>query len=727
MRFRFITSHHVTLLILLSIAATTLAVYWQVRLFDFINFDDPSYVTHNIYIHSGLSLKSVIWAFTTWHAGYWIPLTWLSFMVDMELFGQWAGGYHLTNVVFHILNTLLLFYCLKRSTGAFWRSAFAAFLFALHPLQVESVTWITERKDVLSTFFYLLTILTYVRFIEVRTFSRYLLVVAFFILGLMSKPMVVTLPCALLLLDYWPLRRFEIKISSRRRAASKEEKKKSRNIISVLPSLIQEKIPLFVLSAVFSALTVVTQKEAGAVQELHRLPFMARISNALVSYVKYIGKFVIPDKLGIVYPHPGSLIPLWQPLAAGVFLVTVTAFVIQMSVRKSGYCLTGWLWYLGTLFPVIGLVQAGVQSMADRFCYVPIIGLCVMVAWGIPDIVARWRYSKKVLVVLSVLVLLILGVRSWFQIGKWKNSYTIFKHTLSVTENNFLVHTALGGFLMQQDYFELAIEQYKISLKICPYQPEVYYSLGMAYSRKGMTNEAEAQCRMVLEDKPEFVLGYIGLGKMLYEQDRFKEAQREFEKALQVDENCTLAHLGLGKIFYSQGKLDEAIDIFKKALKIEPNLYFIRASLGYVLYEKGYHNEAIEELHAASRGCPDDPDLFFNLGKVMKAVGRLDDAIESFRQALILKEEDAEINAALGTVLAMKRRIEEAIEFLEQAVRLDPELAEARYNLGLALELAARYPEAVLHFEKILTLPKAVKYYDLAREAQSRINDRSKE
>jgi len=712
------------------IIGSIMATYYQVVDFDFINLDDPTYILRNSYVQSGLSFKSITWALTSWSSGLWMPLTWLSFMVDFELYGLWSGGYHLTNVFLHIISALLLFHFLRRVTGKMWRSACVATLFALHPLQVESVAWIAERKDVLSTLFWLLTMLAYVWFLDDRKPLRYIVVIVLFVGGLMAKPMLITLPFALLLIDYWPLGRFETACHNEQRKKYQKcptyiKQMKSVNYYHI--NLILEKIPLFVLTLLFSVVTFLAQRHVGAVSSLETISLKTRVANALASYIKYIYKMVWPYPLGVLYPHPGNTLSFWHIVVSVVVLTGFTVLVVWAAKKKYGYLTTGWLWYVGTLFPVIGVVQFGAHGMADRFTYIPIIGISIMVVWGISDLPIRWNYHKYFLPALSIVVFIALGILTWHQVGLWSGSQSLFQHTLSFTDDNFLVHNALGGFLLKKDRFDEAIKQFKMSLEINPYQQEAYYNLSLAYSGKGMTDEAEARCRAVLAGKPEFVLGHIGLGKMLYENGRFEEAEKEFTKALKIDKNCTLAHLGLGKILILQDKLDKAINVFQMALKIEPNLHNIRASLGVVYYQKGYFCEAIDELQTASRGCPDDPDLFFNLGKALKAVGRLDDAIESFRHAQILKENDAEINAALGTVMAMKGRTGEAIGFLEQAVRLDPELAEARYNLGLALELAARYPEAVLHFEKILTLPKAVKYYDLAREAQSRINDRSKE
>lgn len=372
------------LLISLFLVMAILAVYLQVRNHDFINFDDDLYVTINPHVQAGLTLDSITWAFTSTRASNWHPLTWLSHMLDCQIYGMNPGQHHLTNVLFHILNTLLLFFVFMRMTKDLWQSGFVAALFALHPLHVESVVWLAERKDVLSTFFWMLTLWSYVRYVERSGLNRYLPVLFFFILGLMAKPMLVTLPFVLLLLDYWPLKRF--------RLGSSEDGQDCRPERFYL-GFIWEKIPLFLLSAGSSVITYMVQKSSGAVSTLAVIPVHVRIANAIVSYVSYIGKMIWPHNLTILYPYLKSII-YWQVVGAGLLLAVITVVVFRMMKTKP-YVAVGWFWFLGTLVPVIGLVQVGLQAMADRYTYVPLIGLFIMVAWGVPDILGKWRYKKK--------------------------------------------------------------------------------------------------------------------------------------------------------------------------------------------------------------------------------------------------------------------------------------------------------------------------------------------
>ena len=363
-----------------SLVISILCIYWQVRHFSFVNYDDPQYVTANYAVQAGLAFENIRWAFTAVHANNWHPLTWLSHMLDCQIYGLDPGRHHLTNVLFHILNTLLLFLVFKKMTGALWKSAFVAALFALHPLHVESVVWVAERKDVLSTFFFMLTLWSYTRYVERTNLYNYLMVLLFFMLGLMTKPMLVTLPFVFLLLDYWPLQRFCFGSSD------------SNGQRSFYWGLVWEKMPLFILSSASSVVTYLVQKSSGAVNSLAAIPFHVRIANALLSYVSYIEKMLWPEHLAVLYPYPNVILP-WKIVCAGLLLMMISVFIFRR-LRSKPYLAVGWLWYLGTLVPVIGIVQVGAQAMADRYTYVPLIGIFFIAAWGGADLVTKWRFRK---------------------------------------------------------------------------------------------------------------------------------------------------------------------------------------------------------------------------------------------------------------------------------------------------------------------------------------------
>jgi hypothetical protein len=412
-------------LICLILGLITFAVFYQVHGFKFITYDDPSYVYNNPDIQSGVTLESIKWAFATGWTGYWHPLTWLSYMLNWQLFGSNPAGYHIVNLIFHIINTLLLFIVLGQMTRSIWPSAFAAALFALHPLHVQSVTWVSELKDMLSTFFWVLTMWAYLRYVNKPGITRYFWVVIFLALGLMSKPMLVTLPFVLLLLDYWPLERF------RRHT---------------LLYLIGEKIPLFALSAASSVVTFLIQQSSMAVVSLNLLPLKFRIFNALVSYTGYIEKMFWPGRLAVFYPHPGRNISVMYAVISAGLLLAATVLVIRFGKNRR-YLVTGWFWYIGTLVPVIGIVQVGIQGMADRYSYIPLTGLFIIIAWGVPDLLTKWRYKKIVLASLALLIVSTISITTYNQLRYWRNTLTLFQHAIDVTKDNFMAMNELAWYL----------------------------------------------------------------------------------------------------------------------------------------------------------------------------------------------------------------------------------------------------------------------------------------
>jgi hypothetical protein len=530
--------HRLQLIVCLFLVVVTLAVYWQVGNHEFINFDDNLYVTENSHVQAGLTLKGVKWAFTATHAGNWHPLTWLSHMLDCQIYGLNPGGHHLTGLLFHLMNTLLLFVVLKQMTGALWQSALVSALFALHPLHVESVAWVAERKDVVSAFFWLITMWAYVRYVKSPVFSRYLLVLVFFALGLMAKPMLVTLPFVLLLMDYWPLERLQL------------------NSLSTLwgdkagvRGALWEKIPLFALAAVSSVITLIAQQGGGALASMDHLPLYVRMVNALVSYVSYIGKMIWPLKLAIFYPHTGML-PIWQAAGAGLLLVCISVLVIR-TARQRPYLAVGWLWYLGTLVPVIGFVQVGAQSMADRYTYMPLIGLFVMIAWGVPDLMARWRYQKPVLAICTGVILSAFGICTWFQVGHWKNSVALFTHTLSGTADNYVAH----------------------------------YNLGKAYGKIGRFREEFVQYQEVIRINPRFARAYYNIGVLFGKMGNYREELQAYKRAVSLKPDYAKAYCNLGAAYAQMGRYSKAVSAFKEAVRLNPDDRAARQNLK-MAYEK---------------------------------------------------------------------------------------------------------------------------------------------
>ncbi len=467
-------------LICILLPAIALIAFWRVTQCDFISYDDPTYITENIHIRHGITIAAIRWAFTTVYASNWHPLTWMSHMLDIQLFGLKPHGHHFTNLLFHIANTLLLFFVFNRMTKAAWQSAFVAALFAVHPVHVESVAWVAERKDVLSTFFWMLTMAGYVHYVEDPRLKNYLAVLLFFVLGLMAKPMLVTLPFVLLLLDYWPLRRFELKFN---------------------PRLLLEKIPLFALAVLSCIVTYIAQNRGGAVVSLEQFPLDVRVENAIVSYIAYIGKTIWPNNLALFYPHPESL-PLWQVVGAAVSFAAVT-FVAIWKAKKAPYLAFGWFWFAGTLLPVIGIVQVGAQAMADRYTYVPLIGLFVAASWGIADLSQKWRLRQTVLIASSALILSFLVIAACRQVGYWNNSIELYDHALNVTGNNDIILNNRGVAYGKLGNIEESISDYDSAIKINPRYAEAYNNRGIAYGKLGNHRQAISDYNRAIEINPE--------------------------------------------------------------------------------------------------------------------------------------------------------------------------------------------------------------------------------
>jgi Flp pilus assembly protein TadD len=595
--------HLSELLMSLFLVVATLAVFWQVQSHEFVNYDDNVYITENRNVQGGLTQKTLVWAFTTTYASNWHPLTWLSHMLDCELFGLTPRGHHLINLLFHVASTLLLFLVLARMTNLVGRSAFVAALFALHPLHVESVAWVAERKDVLSTFFWILTMWAYVRYTEHPGFRRYLLVFLLFALGLICKPMLVTLPFTLLLLDYWPLRRIELGKPTESNALQTQKSTSFGHQRSVGFGLIWEKVPFFFLAGVSSLVSLLAQHQGGAVASLELLPLKIRIANAFVSYATYLWKMIWPLHLAVFYPHP-SMVGIWKLFGAGLFVVSLSVLVIRLA-RKCPYLPVGWFWYLGTLVPVIGVIQVGAQAMADRYTYVPLIGVFIILAWGVPDLLARWRYRRIALAISLGLILPVLMARAWLQVQHWQNTMTLFAHALEVTDHNYLAHTHVGGVLVSRGDLDRGIVHYTKALRIKPNYSLAHYNLGIALDRKGKLDEAIAHYSDALRAKPDYSKAHSNLGVALARQGNLDEAINHFRKALQIEPDLAEVHYNLGRALALKGRLHEAIVHYSEVVRIMPDLSQGHYNLGIALVQEGKLSEGIKHLETAVRLEPD--------------------------------------------------------------------------------------------------------------------------
>ncbi len=557
-----IQSFRLTLVISLLLTLATAAAYWQLPGHDFISIDDNVYVTDNAYVDAGLTFSSIKWAFTTLTAEFWHPLTWISLMTDSQLFGNRPGGYHLTNLLFHIFNTLLLFFFLKKAAGKLWSSAFVAALFALHPLHVESVAWIAQRKDVLSTFFWLLTLWCYAHYVERPTRLRYACVLVFFIFGLMAKPMLLTLPFVLLLLDYWPLGRWQHDGAWRSLA---------RNGWTCA----REKLPLFGIMVIAAIVTYMAQKFGGGLDSVSPYPLFDRLANALVAYGNYIWKMIWPQNLAFFYPFPDYL-PAWQIALAAITLGLITAGAIK-SIKDHPYFIVGWLWYLGTLVPVIGLVKIGDFAMADRYTYVPLIGLFIILAQGLPAILEKWRYKEVALGLAATIVITSLTIVTWIQTRYWSDSITLYTHAIRVTPNNFLAHYALGDILAGQEKMNPAITHFAEAVKIRPQKATLRNALGRALASQERFDEAIPHLMRALQIKPDKAEAHYNAGLVLAAKGQLKKSIDHFSEALRLHPALiqaqrahppvvASAHFKRGKAFEDQGDIDKAIREYKQAL-----------------------------------------------------------------------------------------------------------------------------------------------------------------
>ena len=579
----------------LFLVLATLTVYGDLRNHHFVNYDDGLFVTDNPTVQGGLTPYGLIGAFTSTCAGLWHPLTMLSHMLDCQLFGLHPGGHHLTSLLFHIANTLLLFLWLQRTTGALGPSFLVAALFALHPLHVESVAWVAERKDVLSTFFWLLTMWAYFWYAEAPGLGRYLLTLVCFILGLMAKPMLVTLPFVLLLLDYWPLHRWGLNRSAAVSPAKgpsmvSPDRKTHQGVSS--KRLAWEKAPLFALALLFSIVTFFAEKEIGAVTSLQDLAFTSRLANAMVAYVSYLGQMFWPAHLAVLYPLPRHNPPIWQALAAGLALAVLSLLALRQA-RRHPYLPVGWLWYLGTLLPVIGLVQVGGQAMADRYTYVPFIGLFIMVAYGMADLGARWRVPRFLLPVGAGVVLSAVMICTWVQVSYWRDSISLYEHTLKVTSSNPLIQSNLGFALAAQGKMDQALAHYAEALRLKPDLADTHNNLGMALAAQGKMDQAMAQYAEALRLKPGLAGAHNNLGLALAAQGKMDQAMAQYAEALRLKPDLAETQNNLGVALAKQGKIDEAIARFQKAIQINPDFPGAYSNLGLALAIQGNIDKAI--------------------------------------------------------------------------------------------------------------------------------------
>jgi tetratricopeptide (TPR) repeat protein len=626
-------------LIGLLLALITLLAYWPVAYDGFVNYDDGLHVSDNSAVKSGLTLKSIQWAFQFSRSDYWHPLDFLSHMLDCQLYGLAPAGHHLTNVLLHATVAILLFLVLREMTGALWRSAFVAVVFAIHPLRVESVAWVSERKDVLHGVFFMLTIWAYVRYVRHPwSLARYLAVVLLFALGLMSKPTLMTLPFVLLLLDYWPLKRFVPLAVPGDAGGAKSAGWRSQR--PVLTRMVVEKLPLFMLSAASCVQAAIGNRPAFEINK--SLPRMLQISNAMTSYVAYIWQMVWPVKLAVLYPFPGKGLPLGEVIGAVVLLVLISIGLFLLRQRHPCY-LVGWLWYLGMLVPMIGFIQAGAQARADRYTYLPQIGLYLLLTWAAADLYARWRHRRLVqagVIAAAVLVLAGCLVLTENQLRYWRDSESLFRHALAVTKDNYIAHLNLGTAFQDEGRLNEALAEYRASAQLAPDYPCVHKNLGSVLDALGRPEEALAEYRLALQIEPRVPALHDGIGIVFVELGRFDEAMSEFVAAARLDPAYPWPYFQMGKALLKQGRDAEAIDKLREALRISPDNYQILAYAARVLAanEKPEVRDGQTALvYAVKANVLSDGTLPFvldALGMACAETGRFDDAQEAIERAI---------------------------------------------------------------------------------------------
>jgi tetratricopeptide (TPR) repeat protein len=652
--------HWQVLMIYFLLACITLVVYLPVLKLDFVNFDDSAYVTSNLNVSSGLTWSGVVWAFRNFHSSNWHPVTWISHMVDCQLYGLKPAGHHMTSALLHIANVLLLFGLLKGMTGAMWRSAFVAGLFALHPLRVESVAWVAERKDVLSGFFGLLTLLAYAKYVkwkfEIRNSKLeanpkfetriaifyYCLALAWFALGLMSKPMLVTWPLVMLLLDYWPLRRVDGR---------------------ALAPLVLEKIPFFVLSAGSCVITFLAQRQGGAVVPMQSFPWLFRMENAAMSYVRYIGKLFYPHNLAVVYPKVAGW-PLEEVLFGSILLV-VAALIVITNWRR-GYLVTGWLWFVVTLLPVIGLVKVGDVSMADRYTYLPAIGIFVVIAWGICELTSRWSSRSIPLAIGATTILISCAIVTRMQLPYWQNAKSLFEHALAVTGKNALAEINLGVY----------------------------------FTQTGQLNRAREHYESAIAADPNFAESWVGKGYILAEEQKYDEAIQDYEYAMNLKPDLADTRINYGKALFQVGRTNEALQQFREAVELSPKEAIGHYNLGYNLFAVGDVLGAVAEYRTATELNPKLVAAWHNLGGVLAQQGKVDDAVACYLKAVQIEPGDVAAHGELGQLLLAQGKNDDAAKEFLAVLQRAPEDSQAHYQLAMALTAQGKSKEALAHYRR---------------------------
>jgi protein O-mannosyl-transferase len=670
-----------TITVCLLLAALTLLCYWPVLSHQFVCLDDEHYLFDSGYVAKGLTWSGVVWSLQTGYFCNWHPLTWLSYMLDAQIYGMSPGGFHLTNLLFHIANSVLLFFFLKSMTQRLWPSALVAALFAWHPLHVESVAWVSERKDVLSTFFFLLTLFSYFRYVKEREISPpvpnhalrfYLLSLLLFILALASKQMVITLPCVLLLLDFWPLQR--ISLSTR------------RDSVSSALVLLREKLPFFALAFAAGAVAFAMQKAGGSVSSFEAIPMRLRIANSLFAYVAYLSNTFWPANLCAVYPL-SSHFRLIGVLAAAILLGAVSALFV-FRIRQNPFLVVGWLWFVGTLAPVIGLIQVGSQSRADRYMYIPAIGLSIALIWGIDALFDSWPRRFQLLAIPSIAGLAACLVCTRVQVGYWHDSERLSRHAIAAVPNNYLGYNVLGKALHDLGRKEEAIRALNEAIRLVPEFPEAQYNLGTSLLAEGKLQEALPHLKKAVEGTPNNANARANLGNVYLKMDKLAQATAEYASAAVLAPDNPVFLQVLGSALLRQSKWSEAATVLTEALKLDPKNADANRNFGIALVNQGKRAEAIRYFSEAVRIQPGNSDMRFNLGLALLEENQPRQAAEQFIECLRINSNETRSHYRLAVALSQQHKTRDAIFHYHEALRLTPEFPDALNELARLLACA---------------------------------------
>jgi protein O-mannosyl-transferase len=731
-----------TLLICLFLALATASAFWRVPHLGFVTLDDDVYVTANTHVRGGLTLEDLRWAFTSvGYAGYWHPVTWISHMLDVQLFGMRPGPAHVVNLLLHVANTILLYLVLFRMTKARWRSAFVAALFAWHPLRVESVAWVAERKDVLSTFFWMLTIGAYLRYLERPTLGRYLLIFLALALGIMAKPMLVTVPFTFLLLDYWPLCRFdpvgaraettalqrdreEKKPRKRRTASSTEGVLRAEESAlqpyqwkSIIP-LLAEKLPLFALAALSTVIMFVTQQRAEAVVSILTVPLGGRVATALIAYCAYIRDMFWPAHLMALYPHPGSW-PLSATIPAALVLAAITAVVVR-AARRFPYLLSGWLWYAGTLVPVVGIVQIGPQARADRFTYMPLVGLFIIVAWGVNDLSKKWPYRRHVLAAASAVVLSCLFVATVIQVGYWRDSMTLYNRALSIAPANPLILNNRGALYSDLHAYSQALADFNESIALVPDFKVPYVNRSFVWNALGNYQQALADANRGIGIDPRNKLAYCNRGFIYDTLHDYTQGIRDFDKAIELDPGYADAYRNRGFAYGALGDYAQAMKDVEKGFELDPGNPDNYNKRGTLYAATRNFTRAVQDFDKMIEIAPGSAVGYYNRALVYSTTQDFARAIADFGRAAQADPRYVNAYVGRGEAYMALHDYARAVNDFSQAVAIAPQYADAYYELGVASERAGDTAQALAAFRQAAMLGSEAAKKALSAQAQER-------